>query len=56
MHEPSNRIFTQTEKQIDFVDYAEETIWNSLQVLAFVDTDAGTGNTYTWNIFVAQFF
>ena len=54
LQELSNRICTLTEEQKSFVDYAEERIANSLQVLAFVNVDAGTGKTYTLNTFVAR--
>ena len=43
-----------TEEQKHFVDCAEERITNSLQLLAFVNADAGTGKTYTLNTFVAR--
>ena len=54
LQELSNRISTLTDEQKEFVDYAEERISNSLQVLAFVNADAGTGKTYTLNTFVAR--
>ena len=43
-----------TEEQKEFVDYAEEMIADSQQVLAFINADAGTGKTYTMNTFVAR--
>ena len=54
LQELSNRISTLTEEQKHFVDCAEERITNSLQFLAFVNVDAGTGKTYTLNTFVAR--
>ena len=54
MQELSNRKANISEEQKYFVDYAEEKIANSLQVLAFVNGDARSGRTYTLNNFVAR--
>ena len=54
LKELSDRISTLTEEQKEFVDYAEEMIADSQQVLAFINADAGTGKTYTMDTFMAR--
>ena len=54
LQELSNRLTNLTEERREFVDYAEELISDSRQVLAFINADAGTGKTYTLNTFVAR--
>ena len=43
-----------TDEQRSFVDFAEERILDNTQVLEFINTSSGTGNTYILNTFKAK--